>query len=101
MALMTDRPHAVAKASHRIAAHVHFMLAERGMTADELKEKLGHFPPPITSEAIVDAVLTATLPEAVTCRALSDIAFALGCEWRFEVARIPEEPVEPQSADND
>jgi hypothetical protein len=86
-----DKDHAVARTAHQIAAGVHMMLAETGMTVDELKAKLAQFPAPITSSDTVDAVLSGSYSDIVRIDDLSDIAWALGCEWDFHIQRWPEE----------
>jgi hypothetical protein len=94
-----DKDHAVARAAHQIAAAAHGMLALVGMTADELKERLAQFPTPHVSPEVVDAVLSATNSDTVRMDDLSDIAWALGCEWDFHIRRWPEpeqETAEPQ-----
>lgn len=85
-----DLPHARETLAHRIAACVHAMLAERGMTASELKYKLSQFPAPHCQPECVDAILTATDSDKVTLNDLADVAWALEFEWDFQIRKLPE-----------
>lgn len=91
-----DLDHARARVAHQIAAGVHTMLAEVGMTIDELKDRLARFPRPSCTPETVDLILTATSSDKITMNDLSDIAWALGFEWSFHIQRWPEPEPEAQ-----
>lgn len=99
-----DLNHAKAALSHRLAACVHMMLAVRGLTAEELKDKLNKFPEPHCLPAVVDWVLSATQADKIHCTELSDIAWALGFEWEFTIKKpsgpVPSEEQPAASADD-
>ena len=80
--------------AHRIAGCVHLMLAERGMTAAELKAKIGQFPTPRCQPETIEAVLVASDGDKVTCSDLSDIAWALRFEWDFQISKMVEPSAE-------
>lgn len=81
-----SREKAENRVAHQIAAHVHAMLAIRGMTADDLIRKLRLYR---DEPGLVEDLLLGRNIHRLTLRFLSDVAFVLGFEWRFE-GRGPE-----------
>lgn len=76
---------------YKIAAHIYAMLAERRMTAPELCGSLIAISAEWNNETKQKAVAALLRGEGnggnLTCRDLSDIAFALGFEWKFSVSK--------------
>lgn len=88
-----DKETAVEVLSHQVASCVHLMLANTHTTVAQFKQLLANLPTrePV-DPSVIDDLLAAKNPHAITVSLLGEIAFVLGFDWDFKIAKITPPP---------